>query len=268
MTATAQDAALHEPHDHEVVGDTAEHISEARHRARQVLSAESHLGSVDDWRRVLVGARDALILVWLTWVALQGFGDPTFGGLMLVTMAIAASLLSGISTGRATHAQVEYYAAELERERTEIRDHFDHECDEVRALYAAKGFREPLLGQIVDTLSADDDRLLKVMMEEELGLSLHHVQHPLIVGSWNFVGSLIAGLSLALPAVWLAPAAERVWITTGGAVLLVLVSVLSSRATRRSALEFFTVGVLMAVIVGGVVYYLAQWFSGFLPQPA
>ena len=95
------------PNDHSTSSDTAEHIGEARRRARQVLSGEAHLGEVDDWRRVLVSARDALILIWVTWVALQGFGNPPFSGFMLVVMTIALALLVGISTGRSTHTQVQ-----------------------------------------------------------------------------------------------------------------------------------------------------------------
>src|SRR3970040_35752 len=97
-------------------GDAADHVAEARQRARQVLAGESHIGAVDDWRRAVVSARDALIFIWLAWVALHGFGDPPFTGWMLVALAVALALLLGISTARSTHAQVQYYAAELDRE--------------------------------------------------------------------------------------------------------------------------------------------------------
>ena len=247
--------------------DAADHVAEARLRARQVLAGESHIGAVDDWRRALVSARDALILIWLTWVALHGFGDPPFTGWMLVALAVALALLLGISTARSTHAQVHYYAAELDRERHEIRTNFEHEREEVRELYAAKGFRDPLLAQIVDTLSADDDRLLKVMMEEELGLSLYHVNHPLIVGLWNFAGALTAGLALALPTALMPSDSAHWWMPVGGCLLLGAVSWVSARATGRSMIEFFTVGLIMALVTGGVTYALSQWFAQFVVVP-
>ncbi len=249
-------------HEHaEVSADAAEHITAARQRARQMLSSEAHVGAVDDWRRVLVSARDALILIWVTWAVLEGFGAPLFSSLMLVAMAIALALLCGISTGRSTQTQVQHYTDELERERSEIRDHFDHERDEVRALYAAKGFRDPLLEQIVETLTADDDRLLKVMMEEELGLFMHHVPHPLVVGLGNFAGALIAGLALALPSLWLAPDATRLWVMFGGATLLAGISVVSARAAQRPTIPVFMSGLIMAVVTGGVAYFVAQWLT-------
>ncbi len=243
------------------LSDAADHVTEARQRARQVLAGESHLGAVDDWRRALVSARDALIFVWLAWVGLHGFGDPPFTGWMLVALTVALAVLVGISTARSTYTQVQYYAAELDRERHEIRTDFEHEREEVRALYAAKGFQEPLLGQIVDTLSADDDRLLKVMMEEELGLSLSHVNHPLLVGLWNFLGALIAGLALSLPAALTHSGTAHWWMPTGGTILLAVYAYLSARYTGRRIMESFTVGMVMAVVTGGIAYTLSQWFA-------
>ncbi len=253
MAAAAVDA-----HD----GDAAEHLTEARMRARQMLAGESHLCAVDDWRRVLVSARDSLILIWLVWVALHGFGDPPFTGRMLAAMSVALALLVGISTARSTHSQIRHYVSELERERAEIRHHPEHEREEVYALYRAKGFEEPQLTHVVDTLCADDDRLLKVMMEEELGLFMHHIPHPLTVGVWNFFGALASGLLISLPVLWLSPSVTHWWMTAGGAILLGIVSVVCAKATQRSMIEFFTVGAMMALVTGGVVYFLAQWLSG------
>lgn len=250
----------------EIAADAADHVGEARHRARQVLSSEAHIGAVDDWRRVLVSARDLVILVWLVWVTLQGIGGPPASEFVLVALTIAAALLQAISLGRSTHAQVQYYAGELDRERDEIRNNYDHEREEVRALYAAKGFSEPLLTQIVDTLCADEDRLLKVMMEEELGLSLYHVNHPIMVGLWNFLAAAAAGLIVTLPVALFDRIPATVWIPTSGAVVLAVVAFISARATRRSMIEFFSAGVIMAIVTGGVAYALSQWFSGFMAR--
>lgn len=241
--------------------DTAEHVSEARMRARHLLSSEAHVGAVDDWRRALVSARDTLLLIFLIWATLRGFGTPALSGHMLTAMAVGIALFFGVSTGRATRLQVQYFSDELERERSEIRDHFEHECEEVRELYAAKGFHGPLLDQVVDTLTSDDDRLLKVMMEEELGLLVHHMTHPLLVGVWNFTASVLVGLMLALPTVWLSASASRVWVPACGAVVLAVISLIAARAARRGFVEFFAAGTMMAVATGGVAYFLAQWLS-------
>lgn len=254
--STTQAETHHSPHSH-----AEDHIADARGRARQMLGAEAHLAEVADWRMALVSARDALILVWLTWILLQAIGPPRFSSHMLVAFSVGVALLFGISTGRSTWTRVRYYESELERERREIRDHLDHEQEEVRVLYAAKGFSGQLLEQIVETLSADDDRLLRVMMEEELGLSMNHVAHPLVVGAWNFAGAVLAGGALALPTLWLDPASSVKWVVGGGSFLLGIVSVVSARVTGRAFTEFFASAMVMAAVVGGTVYFLAQWLT-------
>lgn len=246
-----------------VSSDAADHIHEARRRAREVFGSEPHLGEVDDWRLALASARDAMTLVWIVWLGLLGFGDPPFAHWLLVAIAIAIALMIGISTGRSTHTKVQYCASELDRERAEIRDHFEQEKEEVRVLYAAKGFGGSLLRQVVDTLAADDDRLLKVMMEEELGLSMHHMNHPLVVGLLNFGGAVVAGVGLALPAVWMSPDIAHVWMVAGGCVFMAIISLLTARSSGRSAVGLFATGIVTAVVTGGVGYWLSSWFAGF-----
>lgn len=261
MDHISADPSASLPAPHAASSDAADHVREARRRARQVLGGEAHLGAVDDWRRALTSARDAVILLWLGWAALHGLGDPPISATLLTVVAVGCALLVGMSTARATHAQVQYYAAELDREREEIRDHFDHEREEVRALYAAKGFREPLLTPIVDTLCADDDRLLKVMMEEELGLAVQHMNHPLIVGIWNAGGALLAGMILVGPLHAMSPDAAHWWmpLTVGG--LLLVLSVTTARVTGRLLTELLADALIMVLVTGGVVYLLAKWLG-------
>lgn len=258
-----QDVAPPTPREPEVDESTIDHVAEARQRARQMLAGESHLGAVDDWRTTFVSARDTLIVIWLAWVGFQGFGGWSPAPYFLVALAAGVALVRGISAARSVHTQVAYYTAEFERERHEIRTDFDGEREEVVALYAAKGFREPLLSQVVDVLCADEDRLLKVMMEEELGLSMYHVNHPLVVGAWNFAAALLGSMIMALPTIWLTQNAAQYWVPIAGASCLAVVSGVSAWATRRSVLEFLTVSVIMALVTGGTVFLLARWLATY-----
>lgn len=82
----------------------------------------------------------------------------------------------------------------LAQEKWEIDHHRQQERDELRVLYAAKGFEGKLLEDVLDVLMADGDRLLKVMVEEELGLHLQSYEHPLKQSLWAFVGATLAAL--------------------------------------------------------------------------
>jgi len=243
------------------LGDMAEHISTARQRARRMLGGEVHPGETDDARQALIRARDGVLLVWMLWIVLTGFGIQEGAGAILVAAGVGFALLQGLSAGLATQARIEYYEAELQRERHEIQTTPEHERDEVRALYASKGFRPPLLEQIVDTLCADDDRLLKVMLEEELGLFLHHVNHPVLVGLWSGGGALAGALTLALPVVLLEPATARVWMWTGGLGLAALLAVLSGWGHGR-AIPRLASWLIIGGVTGGAVHFLAHLLAG------
>lgn len=67
----------------------------------------------------------------------------------------------------------------IEEERYEIEHHREQEREELYTLYRAKGFEGKLLDEVVEILMADGDRLLQVMVEEELGLHLEIYDHPL-----------------------------------------------------------------------------------------
>lgn len=86
----------------------------------------------------------------------------------------------------------------IEEERWEIEHHRPQEKEELKALYQAKGFSGPLLENVVEVLMADDDRLLEVMLREELGLQLEIVEHPLKQALGAAVGVLGAAVLFSL----------------------------------------------------------------------
>lgn len=89
----------------------------------------------------------------------------------------------------------------LEQERWEIEHNRSQERDELRELYRAKGFEGKLLEDVLDVLMADGDRLLRVMVEEELGLSLQNIEHPLKQGLGSGIGIALTTL-IAAPALY------------------------------------------------------------------
>jgi hypothetical protein len=76
-------------------------------------------------------------------------------------------------------------------EKHEIDTNRTQEREELEALYRLKGFEDPLLTDVIDTLMSDSNQLLKVMLEEELGLTLNRLNHPLK----NMVLQFLAAIS-------------------------------------------------------------------------
>jgi hypothetical protein len=81
-----------------------------------------------------------------------------------------------------------------EEERWEIEHHRSQEREELTEMYQEKGFSGKLLEEVVDVLMADDQKLLRVMLEEELGLTLEAYEHPLKQALGAGMGSIFASI--------------------------------------------------------------------------
>lgn len=93
-------------------------------------------------------------------------------------------------------ARLERLHRVMQEEKHEIDTNREQEREELKALYQAKGFQGKLLDEVVDVLMADGDRLLRVMLEEEMGFRLRENEHPLIQGLGAATGVLVAALSV------------------------------------------------------------------------
>lgn len=130
--------------------------------------------------------RETTLLLFLIWILLS----PPFAVLVAIAFAWVAW-----KTGRSAHlgyARLERLHRVMEQERYEIENNRAQEREELKALYRAKGFEGKLLEDAMDVLMADNDRLLRVMLEEELGLSLQAYDHPLKQCFGAFSGAFLA----------------------------------------------------------------------------
>lgn len=130
-------------------------------------------------------------------------------GLAFMTVVASRSAMLGWSRLERLHRLAE-------QERYEIEHHRPQERAELRALYGAKGFKGELLDKVVDVLMADDDRLLKVMLEEEMGLSLEAYEHPLKPALAIILSSLITLLLFALSYLFFP------WYVAGGSLTFII----------------------------------------------
>jgi VIT1/CCC1 family predicted Fe2+/Mn2+ transporter len=86
----------------------------------------------------------------------------------------------------------------IQDEKYEIEHHRENEKKELETLYSSKGFSGKLLNDVTTVLMADDNRLLEVMLEEEMGLALESFEHPLKIALGTFLGILSSFCLLGL----------------------------------------------------------------------
>ncbi len=228
-------------------GDAAAGVPEHREMHRET-----------NWLRdVILGGQDGLvnILGIILGVIAAGGSTP-----ILVATGLAAAITESISMGAvgytSTVSERDYYLAERERESAEIDTVPDVERQEIREIYAAKGFRGELLEQVVDTITANRDRWLQTMMDEEL--HLQPVRNGDIVRSSVVItiATLIGHLIPLAPFVILARTPALVTAIVLSAIVLFGVGVYSSVTLvgdwRRNGLQMLVIG-LGAAAVGFAV---------------
>jgi predicted membrane protein (TIGR00267 family) len=188
-----------------------------------------------NWLRdVILGGQDGLVnILGIILGVIAGGGSNT----VLLAAGFAAAITESISMGAVGYtssvSERDYYEAERAREAAEIETMPEAERQEIRDIYATKGFTGELLERVVDTISANRDSWLATMMDEEL--HLQPVQTSAVFRSAVVItiATLIGHLIPLLPFVWLARTP---------AVIL---------AIGLSALALFGVGVYSAVTLVG-----------------
>src|SRR5438874_11617999 len=116
-------------------------------------------------RDVILGGQDGLVnILGIILGVIAGGGSIA----VLLAAGFAAAITESISMGAVGYtssvSQRDYYRAEREREEAEVDTMPQAERQEIREIYAAKGFSGELLDQVVDTITANRDRWVATMM--------------------------------------------------------------------------------------------------------
>jgi VIT1/CCC1 family predicted Fe2+/Mn2+ transporter len=234
--------------------------------SRAVAATTSHAAAGADHRErhrqknslrdVILGGQDGLVnILGIILGVIAGGGSNT----VLIAAGFAAAITESISMGAvgytSTLSERDYYEAERGRESAEIDSMPEVERQEIRDIYATKGFSGDLLDRVVDTIVSNRQTWLATMMDEELHLQPVNRADILRSAFVITVATLIGHLIPLLPFLVLA---------RGPAVILAIV---------LSAVVLFGVGVYSAVTLVGdwrvsglkmVVIGLGAASAGFL----
>lgn len=122
----------------------------------------------------IYGAIDGAVT---TFAVVAGVAGAGLSSGVIIVLGLANLLADGfsmaISNYLGTRAENQQRALLRQSESNEIQDHPEGEREEVRQIYAAKGFEGELLEQVVDVITSDSERWVDTMLQDEYGLSLH-----------------------------------------------------------------------------------------------
>jgi predicted membrane protein (TIGR00267 family) len=204
-----------------------------------------HHHQTNSLRDVILGGQDGLVnILGIILGVIAGSGSKT----VLLSTGFAAAITESISMGAVGYtsstAQRDYYRAEQAREGTDIDTTPQAERQEIRDIYAAKGFTADLLDRVVETITANRGQWLATVMDEELHLQPVATSDILRSSFTIFLATLVGHLIPLVPFVWLA--------RTPALYLAIVLS----------ALVLFAVGVYSAVTLVG------NWRTGGLRMMA
>ena len=105
---------------------------------------------------------------------------------------IADGFAMSVGSYLSTKSEKQKYQKHKNIEYWEVDNLPEAEREEIREIYAAKGFEGELLEKVVDQITADKDRWVDVMMKEELEMA-EETKSPFAMGAVTFISFVILG---------------------------------------------------------------------------
>jgi VIT1/CCC1 family predicted Fe2+/Mn2+ transporter len=216
------------------------------------------------------GATDGAVT---TFAVVAGVVGASLSPAIVLILGFANLFADGFSMAMgnylATRSQKEYIEQARRREEWEIDNLAEQERQEIRDIYAAKGFKEEILEEIVRIITSRRKVWVDTMMKEELGL-IEDKKHPLDTALTTFTAFNVIGIIPLLPFIAMLAAGSSVASTadaflyssafTAGAFFAI--GAIKGRVVKkslvRSGFSALLVGGIAAIVAFVVGYLLNQ----------
>ncbi len=178
---------------------------------------------------------------------------------------IADGFAMSVGSYLSTKSEKQNYEKHKAIEYWEVDNLPEREREEIREIYAEKGFEGELLDQVVDTITANKDRWVDVMMKEELEMA-EETKSPIAMGGVTFLSFLLFGFVPLLIYVldFLNPVGNDLFliasILTSGC--FITIGLLKSLVTATSKMR----GIIETLLLGGAAATVSYFVGDFLEQ--
>jgi VIT1/CCC1 family predicted Fe2+/Mn2+ transporter len=203
-----------------------------------------------------------------TFAVVAGVAGANLSPAVVLVLGLANLLADGFAMGIGNFLSIrserERYERERARETWEVEHIPDEERQEITAIYAAKGFSGELLNQVVTTITADKERWVDTMLQEEHGLA-RETRSPLKGGAVTYLAFIIIGFIPLLTFVVALFTPELKPYTFSISVVLTVIALFAIGALKtlvvarpfwRSGIETLLMGGLAAIVAYVVGYLL------------
>ncbi|MFC6977443.1 VIT1/CCC1 transporter family protein [Microbulbifer taiwanensis] len=216
----------------------------------------------------MLGAIDGCIT---TFAIVSGAFGAGFSPLVILVMGFANLLADGFSMAVSNYEAVDAQRKHLEAARRTEERHIklvpEGEREEVRQIFASKGFSGATLEKIVTTITANRKLWVETMLAEEYGLSLERFS-PVTSALVTFAAFVAAGTLPLLPFVLPGLALPTQFVASGILAGLIFFAIgmlkglVYSQQLLRSGVTTFLMGSAAAALAFLVGYLLRLLFGG------
>lgn len=226
-----------------------------------------HIGeSRQYWRDIILGVNDGLVSIFLLVVGVVG-GGLDRGQVLLTAVAGAIAGAVSMAAGEylATKSQDEVLAAELELEKTHIREFRGMEVDQLRGFFGDMGVDAGDLDGVMAAFETNDEALLNAMAALEFGVVDSERRSPFLAmfasGALFLAGSLPSVLPFAIMD---SVTGALVWATVLSLIGLFGVGVVKARVARTSAIVSGLENLIVAGVGGAGAWGIGTLFGTYL----
>jgi VIT1/CCC1 family predicted Fe2+/Mn2+ transporter len=218
-----------------------------------------------DLRDFIFGAVDGTVTTFAVVAGVSGAGlAPGIVIILGFANLVGDGFSMAISNFLGTRAETQQRQRIRHEERRQIREIPEGEREEVRQIFAEKGFSGDELERVVEVITEDHDRWLDTMLREEHGFPAQEAS-PWRAGLATYIGFMLAGLVPLLPYLFQAtvPAADIqpfLW----SIILAGLTFFTIGAAKARFISQRWYLGGLETLVIGGVAAGLAYLIGALL----
>ena len=206
-----------------------------------------------------------------TFAVVAGAEGASLGVSVVVILGLANLIADGfsMSVGNffSTKAELDTYEKHKRVEYWEIEHLREKEVEEIREIYAGKGFQGELLEQVVEVITADKDVWVDTMMKEELEM-VKGSKTPYKTAGATFFSFILVGAVPLLSYLFIGNGISEenpdlfLYSCVLTAVALSIVGSLKSIVTEKNVL----VGILETLFLGGIAAFLAYFVGDLLEK--
>lgn len=241
------------------------------HNEHQIHNTNSYLSKFEEYLGEFVyGGIDGCVT---TFAVVAGAVGANLESSIIIILGFANLFADGfamsIGAYLSTKSEKDNYNKHKQVEYWEVENLPDVERDEIREIYENKGFSGKLLNDIIDTITADKDRWVDVMMKEELEM-IEPKRSPLKIGLVTYTSFILIGLIPLSIYVWdyFYPITSSlfVWSASLTAIGFIIVGVLKSYVNQTNKIKGVVETLILGMLAALVSYYVGYFLEMLIAQ--